>query len=105
MNSPILSSQNSLSPNTKTTFYSSNSKNANSFTSETIMEECNRIIENFNNPYLKALFNFVLNKEEAFQNILKDTKILLQDRIALSVFFMYNRDCHVILKPNKLRLI
>jgi len=59
------------------------------------MEECNRIIENFNSPYLKALFNYMLNKEEAFLNILRDTQILLQDRIALSVCFMYNRENQV----------
>ncbi len=93
LNSPILSSQ--MSPNTRTPFFSSTTSKAASFTSETIMEECNRIIENFNSPYLKALFNYMLNKEEAFLNILRDTQILLQDRIALSVCFMYNRENQV----------
>lgn len=35
-----------------------------------IFKECNKLIENFNNPYLKAMFNYMINKEEAIMKIL-----------------------------------
>lgn len=52
-----------------------NSKQANTSTdtamlSGSLIKECNTLITNFKNPYLKALFNFILNKEDAIKNIL-----------------------------------
>lgn len=96
MNSSLLSptQQNIyLSPN-KTGFHNPsqiNSSNDTIILSDAMVKECNNLIENFNNPYLKALFNFILNREDSIDKILRDRTIMLQDRIALSVYFMYNQ--------------
>jgi hypothetical protein len=43
--------------------------------SDSVLKECNELIENFNSPYLKALFNFLINKEEALMKILVGYRI------------------------------
>ena len=37
---------------------------------DSVIKECNNLIENFNNPYLKALFNFILNGDDSIEKIL-----------------------------------
>lgn len=75
MNSSLLSptQQNIyLSPN-KTGFHNPsqiNSSNDTIILSDAMVKECNNLIENFNNPYLKALFNFILNREDSIDKIL-----------------------------------
>ena len=93
-------------------------KNLDSMPPDSLIEECNRLIEHFKNPYLKALFNYILNKDDAISMILvsffskqiksqvfywinviffkHDQNLLLQDRIALSICFMYNSKNQVI---------
>ena len=34
------------------------------------LNEYSKLIEYFNNPYLKALFNYIMNKEDAIMKIL-----------------------------------
>lgn len=75
LTSPV-HSLSSMSPNNRSAYVSAtmshtqSSKTAESFVNESVLEECNRIIEHFGNPYLKALFNFILNKDEAISKIL-----------------------------------
>lgn len=38
--------------------------------SEPILKQCNELIDNFNSPYLRALFNFLINREDAIIKIL-----------------------------------
>lgn len=71
--SPVLSTQTSLSPTGKSpASYSSSLGHRDSAfpASDILIDECSKIIENFSNPYLKALFNYVLNKKEALFKIL-----------------------------------
>ena len=72
INSPVSSLNSISSPNNKSSVFHSVSMSTKTVDSlnETIIEECNKIIENFDNSYLKALFSYVLNKDEALMKIL-----------------------------------
>jgi hypothetical protein len=37
---------------------------------DSLLDECARIVAHFDSPYLKALFNFMLNSDEAIDTIL-----------------------------------
>ncbi len=94
-----------------------------------MLDTCNKLIDKFENPYLKAVFNYIINKDEAITKILVtngifafesffklqiifihikkkyDRKILFQDRVALSVYFMFSQDRVVELQSYFDRLI
>lgn len=59
---------------------------------EIILDTCNKLIDQFKNPYLKAIFDFMINKDNAVAKILHDKSILFSDRIALSVCFMFGQE-------------
>jgi len=54
----------------KTNHQTSNSTDLNVHLNDSIIKECNTLIENFNNPYLKALFNYILNGDDSIEKIL-----------------------------------
>jgi hypothetical protein len=64
----IISQQNSIL--NKTNHQNSNSTDLNVHLNDSIIKECNTLIENFNNPYLKALFNYILNGDDSIEKIL-----------------------------------
>ena len=47
-----------------------NTTDLNIHLNDSVIKECNYLIENFNNPYLKALFNFILNGDDSIEKIL-----------------------------------
>lgn len=51
--------------------------------SESILKECNELTENFDSPYLRALFNYLINKEDALAKILVYYIILIYYLIIL----------------------
>lgn len=96
---PILSNQNSLNSTKSPTLSLTNQadsaaaaalKASASQVNDSILQECNKLIEHFNNAYLKALFDYLVNKDRAIMKTLFDRDILFQDRVALSVHFMFD---------------
>ena len=79
--------QNSLSSSHKFPFGYSNTLQSGDLTSqsysvnqdESAIKMCNEIIKNFDNPYLKALFTYLLNKEESIMKLL------------VVIFMLYNK--------------
>lgn len=70
--SPIQAQTNFLS-NNKSSHSSTIQANNSTDTvllSDAMIKECNNLIDNFNNPYLKALFNYILNREDSVAKIL-----------------------------------
>ena len=69
--SPYFSLNDSFEINAKSNTNSNNSSsNVEPDSSFINIKEYNKLIESFNDPYLKALFNYLINKEEAIMKIL-----------------------------------
>ncbi|CAF0839136.1 unnamed protein product [Brachionus calyciflorus] len=91
------SNQTSQTSNKKSPFFSINSsgssttpkaKQSSGQMTESFLKESSKLIQSFTHPYLKALFNFLINKEKSIMEILFDRNILFQDRIALSIHYL-----------------
>ncbi|RNA20581.1 WD repeat-containing mio [Brachionus plicatilis] len=95
-NSFVSNTYASQTSNKKSPFFSIDSSDSSattrsksSFLNESL-KECSKFIKSFTDPYLRAMFNFMINQEKAKDDILFDREILFQDRVALSIYFNFD---------------
>jgi hypothetical protein len=73
----ISNTSSSTSLNASSSFLSKSNPNLSNSGGEKdfMLDTCSKLIEKFENPYLKAVFNYIINKDDAISKILVNIQI------------------------------